>query len=84
MDRLGVTGVSALLGPGRAMIRRTSLKVRDDQAQRVLAFVAPDARDEETHLNQIATLIAESKIGAEGLNELEQIVKLLSASGLLS
>ena len=47
----------------------------------MLAFVAPDAKDEETHLNQIATLISESKIGAEGLIELEQIVKLLSASG---
>src|SRR3569833_3737145 len=37
--------------------------------------------DEESHRNQIATLISSSKIGAEGLIELEQIVKLLSASG---
>ncbi|HEX4026573.1 MAG TPA: histidine--tRNA ligase [Rhizomicrobium sp.] len=84
MDRLGVTGVSALLGPGRKDESGDFTKgagLSDDQAQRVLAFVAPDARDEEAHLNQIATLIAASKVGAEGLNELEQIVKLLSAAG---
>src|SRR6185437_14097492 len=31
--------------------------------------------------NQIATLIATSKVGAEGLSELEAIVKLLQAAG---
>jgi histidyl-tRNA synthetase len=84
LDRLGVDGVSALLGGGRKdesgdFTKGAGLSV--EQAQRVLAFVAPDAKDEEAHLNQIATLISSSKIGAEGLNELEQIVKLLSASG---
>jgi histidyl-tRNA synthetase len=84
LDRLGVEGVSALLGAGRKdesgdFTRGAGLSA--DQAQRVLAFVAPDAKDEEAHLNQIATLISTSRIGAEGLNELEQIVKLLSASG---
>ena len=84
LDRLGVEGVSALLGAGRKdesgdFTRGAGLSA--DQAQRVLAFVAPDAKDEEAHLNQIATLISTSRIGAEGLNELEQIVKLLIASG---
>ena len=84
MDRLGVEGVSALLGPGRKDESGDFTKgagLTDDQAQRVLAFVAPDAKDEEAHLNQIATLIAASQVGAEGLNELERIVKLLSAAG---
>ena len=84
LDRLGVDGVSALLGAGRKDESGDFTKgagLGADQAQRVLAFVAPDAKDEEAHLNQIATLISSSKIGAEGLNELEQIVKLLSASG---
>src|SRR5580698_6920992 len=70
MDRLGVPGVSALLGPGRKDESGDFTKgagLSDDQAQRVLAFVAPDAKDEEAHLNQIATLIAASKTGAEGL-----------------
>ena len=85
LDRLGLAGVSALLGPGRKDESGDFTKgagLTDDQAQRVLAFVAPDAKDEEAHLSQIATLIAASKTGAGGLNELEQIVKLLSACGL--
>jgi len=43
--------------------------------------VAPDAADEEAHLRQIGTLVGSSAIGAAGLNELEQIVRLLSACG---
>src|SRR3954463_13479423 len=84
LDRLGVEGVTALLGAGRKDESGDFTKgagLDAEQAQRILAFVAPDAKDEEAHLNQIATLIATSKVGAEGLNELEQIVKLLSASG---
>src|SRR4029077_3477004 len=68
LDRLGVDGVSALLGAGRKDESGDFTKgagLSDEQAQRVLAFVAPDAKDEEAHLNQIATLISSSKIGAE-------------------
>ena len=84
LDRLGVEGVSALLGDGRKDDSGDFTKgagLTPDQAHRVLAFVAPDAKDEEEHLNQIAHLIRTSAIGAEGLNELEQIVKLLNAAG---
>jgi histidyl-tRNA synthetase len=84
LDRLGVDGVSALLGAGRKDESGDFTKgagLTAEQAHRVLAFVAPDAADEDEHLRQIGTLIAASKIGAEGLNELEQIVKLLQASG---
>src|SRR6202451_1825790 len=55
-DRLGRNGVAALLGPGRKDESGDFTKgagLSDDQAQRVLAFVAPDAKDEETHFNQI-------------------------------
>jgi histidyl-tRNA synthetase len=84
LDRLGVEGVSALLGAGRKDESgdfTSGAGLTPDQAHRVLAFVAPDAKDEEEHLNQIATLIAASKVGAEGLSELEAIVKLLQAAG---
>ena len=84
LDRLGVEGVTALLGPGRKDESGDFTKgagLTAEQAHSVLAFVAPDAKDEEEHLNQIAHLIRTSAIGAEGLNELEQIVKLLNASG---
>jgi histidyl-tRNA synthetase len=84
LDRLGVDGVTALLGEGRKDESGDFTKgagLSSDQAHRILAFVAPDAKDEEAHLNQIATLIDTSATGAAGLNELEQIVKLLSACG---
>jgi len=84
LDRLGVAGVSALLGEGRKDESGDFTKgagLSPDQAHRVLAFVAPDARDEEEHLNQVAHLIRSSAIGAEGLNELEAIVGLLQGAG---
>jgi histidyl-tRNA synthetase len=84
IDRLGVEGVQALLGEGRKDESGDFAKgagLTPDQAHRILALVAPDAKDEEEHLQQIGTLIATSAVGAAGLNELEQIVKLLSACG---
>jgi histidyl-tRNA synthetase len=84
LDRLGVEGVAALLGEGRKDESGDFTKgagLNPDQAHRILAFVAPDAKDEEEHLGQIAQLIQSSQVGAAGLNELEQIVKILSACG---
>src|SRR5438067_8875424 len=80
LDRLGVDGVAALLGAGRKdesgdFTQGAGLSA--EQAHRILAFVAPDAADEDSHLRQIGTLVGSSAIGAEGLSELEQIVKLL-------
>ena len=84
LDRLGVDGVVALLGPGRKDDSGDFTKgagLDADQATRILAFVAPDAADEDAHLRQIGTLVGSSAIGAAGLNELEQIVRLLQACG---
>lgn len=84
IDRLGVDGVAALLGPGRKDESGDFTKgagLSADQAHRILAFVAPDAADEDAHLRQIGTLVGSSAIGAQGLQELETIVRLLSASG---
>jgi histidyl-tRNA synthetase len=84
LDRLGVDGVSALLGDGRKDDSGDFTKgagLTPDQAHRILAFVAPDAKDEEEHLNQIGFLVEKSAVGAAGLQELEAIVKLLQASG---
>src|SRR5579871_5460122 len=56
LDRLGVEGVGALLGEGRKDDSGDFTKgagLNPDQAHRILAFVAPDAKDEEEHLNQI-------------------------------
>ncbi len=84
LDRLGVEGVSALLGQGRKDESGDFTKgagLSPEQAHRILAFVAPDAEDEDAHLRQIGTLVGSSAVGAAGLNELEQIVRLLQASG---
>jgi histidyl-tRNA synthetase len=84
LDRLGIEGVQALLGEGRKDESGDFTKgagLTAEQAHAVLAFVAPDAKDEEEHLNQIAHLVRTSAIGAEGLKELEAIVQLLQAAG---
>ena len=84
LDRLGVGGVAALLGEGRKDESGDFTKgagLSQDQAHRILAFVAPDAADEDTHLRQIGTLVGASATGAQGLQELEQIVGLLQAAG---
>src|SRR6201994_841828 len=80
IDRLGVEGVSALLGQGRKDDSGDFTKgagLTADQAHRILAFVAPDAKDEEEHLNQIGFLVDKSAVGAAGFAELEAIVRLL-------
>jgi histidyl-tRNA synthetase len=84
LDRLGAEGVAALLGEGRKdesgdYTRGAGLSA--EQAHRILAFVAPDAEDEDAHLRQIGTLVGSSAVGAAGLSELEQIVRLLQACG---
>ncbi|MBV9550225.1 MAG: histidine--tRNA ligase [Alphaproteobacteria bacterium] len=84
LDRLGVEGVAALLGAGRKDESGDFTKgagLSDEQAHRILAFVAPDAKDEEEHLNQIAQLVQSSATGAAGLTELEAIVRILGACG---
>src|SRR3954470_10243 len=84
IDRLGVEGVAALLGEGRKDESGDFTKgagLTSEQAHRILAFVAPDAGDEDAHLRQIGTLVGASATGAAGLSELEQIVRLLQASG---
>ena len=83
-DRLGVAGVAALLGAGRKDESGDFTKganLTAEQTHRILAFIAPDAEDGERHMQQIGTLIGNSKTGAEGWVELNQIVKLLQACG---
>lgn len=84
LDRLGVDGVAALLGEGRKDESGDFTKgagLTAEQAHWILAFIAPDAKDGEEHMQQVGTLLKSSKIGAEGWNELEQIVRLLQSCG---
>ena len=84
IDRLGARGVAALLGEGRKDESGDFTKgagLGAEQSARILSFVAPDAQDEDAHLRQIGTFVGASAVGAAGLSELEQIVKLLAACG---
>jgi histidyl-tRNA synthetase len=86
LDRLGVDGVRALLGPGRKDESGDFTKgagLSADQIARVLAFVAPKvgASDAEAMLSSIAGIVKQSRIGEEGIAEIRAIWDLLRACG---
>jgi histidyl-tRNA synthetase len=83
-DKVGEGGVRALLGKGRldasgAYIDGVGLS--DDQASPVLAFLTSGRTDAADTLANLRTAIGGSEIGAEGVDELEQIADLLNAQG---
>jgi histidyl-tRNA synthetase len=86
LDRLGVPGVRALLGPGRKDESGDFTKGAElsaDQIARVLAFVAPEAaaNDTDAVLAGIANAVSGSKTGEEGIAELREILKTLKTCG---
>src|SRR6056300_1410443 len=83
-DKVGAAGVRELLGKGRvdasgAYIDGVGLS--DDQAAPVLAFLTSKAKDVETTFANLRAAVGDSKIGNEGIEELEQIAGLLLALG---
>jgi histidyl-tRNA synthetase len=86
LDRLGASGVRALLGPGRKDESGDFTKGAElsaEQIARVLAFVAPEggANDPDATLAGIAKAVSGSKTGEEGIAELREILKTLRACG---
>jgi histidyl-tRNA synthetase len=82
IDRLGVDGVRALLGPGRKDESGDFTKGAElgtDQIMRVLAFVSP-ASDQKL-LDDISFAVRGSKIGEQGRDELAAISKILFECG---
>ena len=85
LDRLGPSGVRALLGAGRKDESgdfTTGAELTSDQAERVLAFVASGG--EKSAGRQLASLeeaVRGSRIGEEGFLELRDIVTTLEACG---
>ena len=53
----------------------------DDQADPVIAFLTSKAVDNAGTLVNLRIAVGDSKIGADGIAELEQIAELLSAGG---
>ncbi|NDW33737.1 histidine--tRNA ligase [Salipiger sp. PrR007] len=83
-DKVGENGVRELLGKGRldasgAYIDGVGLS--DDQAAPVLAFLTSKGADASATLANLRAAIGGSAVGAEGVDELEQIATLLDAGG---
>ncbi|UWQ63472.1 histidine--tRNA ligase [Leisingera caerulea] len=83
-DKVGETGVRELLTKGRldasgAFIDGVGLS--DDQAAPVLAFLTSKAAEAAGTIANLRAAVGDSKIGQEGIAELEQIGELLAAGG---
>ncbi|SDF94225.1 histidine--tRNA ligase [Alloyangia pacifica] len=83
-DKVGESGVRELLGKGRldasgAYIDGVGLS--DDQAAPVLAFLTSKGTDAAATLANLRAAIGGSAVGAEGVDELEEIATLLDAGG---
>ncbi len=83
-DKVGEAGVRQLLTKGRldasgAYIDGVGLS--DEQAEPVIAFLTSKAADAAGTLANLRAAVGDSKIGAEGIAELEQIGELLAAGG---
>ncbi len=82
LDRLGLSGVEALLGAGRKDDSGDFTKgaeLNAEQIQRVLNFVSPDEQGDV--LSRVAQAVAGSAIGEAGVAELRAIMALVEAGG---
>jgi len=85
LDRLGTEGVRELLTVGRRDPSgdfTPGAELTTKQADAVLDFVAAGGKDRVAVCSRLRELVAESAIGHEGANELEQIHSLLESMKL--
>jgi len=85
LDRLGVAGVTALLGAGRkdesgAFTRGAGLT--GGAAEAVLAFLGAARRSRSETLDRLADVVGGSPEGQEGLAELSRIAEVLAQLGV--
>jgi len=83
-DKVGAAGVAELLGKGRldasgAYIDGVGLS--DGEAAPVLAFLTSRGADTAATLANLRAAVGGSDVGAEGVDELQQIADLLTAQG---
>ena len=84
LDRLGEDGVRALMGAGRKDESGDFTKgagLPASSADVVLAFTAARGDSGAATCAALRALVGDSKIGAEGVDELEEIALLLAAQG---
>ncbi|MDE0590325.1 histidine--tRNA ligase [Halocynthiibacter sp. C4] len=84
LDRLGVDGVRALLGEGRKDASGDYTKgagLTEAQAEVVMGFMDAKRDSGAETVARLRELVGESKVGQEGVAELEEIESLLAAQG---
>jgi histidyl-tRNA synthetase len=84
LDRLGVDGVRALLGAGRGDESgdfTAGAGLGDEQAEVILAFMAARGGDGAATCARLRELVGGSRVGLDGVQELEAIAELLAARG---
>lgn len=84
LDRLGEQGVRDLLGEGRKDESGDFTKgagISPSDADKIIAFVQATAGDNATTILNLKGLTEGSDVGAQGVDELEQIADLLAAQG---
>ncbi|MFS4437103.1 histidine--tRNA ligase [Paracoccaceae bacterium GXU_MW_L88] len=83
LDRLGETGVRALLGEGRKDDSGDYTKgagLTEAQADVVMGFVSARRGNNAATCDRLAELVAESEVGQEGVAELRQMAEIFGAS----
>jgi histidyl-tRNA synthetase len=83
-DKFGVEGVRQLLGEGRRDASgdfTPGAGLSDDQIELVLKFVSARGTTNAETFENLRNIVAGSVLGAEGVDELEQIAGLLAAQG---
>ena len=84
LDRLGPDGVRALLGEGRKDESGDFTEgagLAEAQADVVMGFMQALSADNEGTVLRLMTLVTGSDIGQDGVQELQEIAKLLEAQG---
>jgi histidyl-tRNA synthetase len=84
LDRLGLSGVRALLGQGREDASGDFTKgagLDDAQADVVMGFMQAKCENGAATIAALRGLVVGSTVGAQGVDELEMIEELLAAGG---
>ena len=84
LDRLGRSGVAALLGAGRRDESGDFTKgagLREDAVARVLDFTTAGTADAAATLDNLQAVVGNSTRGTEGIAELREIAALIAAAG---
>jgi len=84
LDRVGLDGVKALLGPGRRDESgdfTPGVGLADPQINLVLRYLSIKAKSRTTVCGELEDLVRESAAGREGVGELREIDAALTAAG---